>query len=99
LARSGGPIWIPAVVSFPAGEDQARARDRDEQLGIRLLSPSLFGAVPPEGTKIIVREYTTVTFLALSVFDLIRYRREFRLFRNFGETWRVYIRRRPATAA
>jgi cation:H+ antiporter len=61
--------------------------------------PSLFGGVTSDGTKIIVREYTTVAFLALSVFDLIRYRREFRLFHNLGETWRVYIRRRPATAA
>jgi cation:H+ antiporter len=52
--------------------------------------PSLFNAVNEAGDHIIVREYTSVIFVGLIVFELIRYRAENRLFRNFGEMWRRY---------
>jgi cation:H+ antiporter len=56
--------------------------------------PSVFGGTspPPEMDKIIVREYTSIAFLALIAVEAIRYRRDFRLFRYFGEVWRVHIR-------
>jgi cation:H+ antiporter len=57
--------------------------------------PSLFGGLfgkDPETEKIIVREYTSVVFLSLCVFELVRYRSEFKLFRYFAEVWRKYIR-------
>jgi cation:H+ antiporter len=60
--------------------------------------PTIFGDVlarEPEVDKIIVREYTSVAFMALTVYELVRYRHEFRLFRTFGEVWRTYIRRPP----
>lgn len=62
--------------------------------------PSLFSGVfeaEPGAEKIIVREYTSVVFLALIAFELVRYRSESRLFRYFGEVWRSYIR--PPTPA
>jgi cation:H+ antiporter len=62
--------------------------------------PSLFGSVfdaDPEVRRIIVREYTSVAFVALIVFELIRYRSEFKLFRYFADVWRTYIR--PQAAA
>jgi cation:H+ antiporter len=60
--------------------------------------PTIFGGVlsrEPEVEKIIVREYTSVAFVAVTVYELVRYRQEFRLFRTFGEVWRIYIRRPP----
>lgn len=56
--------------------------------------PSVFGGTTPlpDAEKIIVREYTSIAFLALIAFEVIRYRRDFRLFRYFGEVWRVHIR-------
>jgi hypothetical protein len=60
--------------------------------------PTIFGGVlsrEAEVEKIIVREYTSVAFVALTVYELVRYRQEFRLFRTFGEVWRTYIRRPP----
>jgi cation:H+ antiporter len=54
--------------------------------------PSVFAGVLDGGgaEKIIVREYTSVIFIALIAFELIRYRSENRLLRNFGEMWRRY---------
>jgi cation:H+ antiporter len=57
--------------------------------------PSLFGTVfgaDPEERKIIVREYTSIIFFGLIVFELVRYRNEFRVFRNLGDVWRTHIR-------
>jgi cation:H+ antiporter len=54
--------------------------------------PSVFGGVTPEGSKIIIREWTTVAYLALSAFEIARYRHEFHLLRSFRDTWRTYIR-------
>ena len=67
--------------------------------------PSIFGGVfnaagQPGIDKIIVREYTSVLFLALVVYELVRYRGEFLLFRYLGEVWRTHIRpRAPAASA
>jgi cation:H+ antiporter len=52
--------------------------------------PSLFSAVNAEGDHIIVREYTSVIFVSLIAFELVRYRRENRLFRHAAEMWRRY---------
>jgi cation:H+ antiporter len=63
--------------------------------------PSLFAGVfgaPPDAERVIVREYTSVVFMGLIVFELIRYRSEFKLFRYFADVWRTYIRP-PAPAA
>jgi cation:H+ antiporter len=57
--------------------------------------PSLFAGVFDAGTgqeKVIVREYTSVVLLGLVVFELVRYRSEFKLFRYFADVWRKYIR-------
>jgi cation:H+ antiporter len=57
--------------------------------------PELFGGMfgrDPGVEKVIVREYTSVVFLGLVVFELVRYRSEFKLFRYFAEVWRKYIR-------
>jgi cation:H+ antiporter len=57
--------------------------------------PSLFGGLFDRGPgvdKVIVREYTSVVFLLLIVFELVRYRSEFKLFRYFADVWRKYIR-------
>lgn len=62
--------------------------------------PSLFSGVfdaDPDARKIIVREYTSVAFVGLIVFELMRYRSEFKLFRYFADVWRTYIR--PQAAA
>jgi cation:H+ antiporter len=59
--------------------------------------PSVFGGMDPEGHRIIVREYTSVAFFALIALELVRYRREFQLFRYFGEVWRRHIRAAPPT--
>jgi cation:H+ antiporter len=59
--------------------------------------PSLFGGLFDRGPgvdKVIVREYTSVVFLGLVVFELVRYRSEFKLFRYFADVWRRYIRPR-----
>lgn len=61
--------------------------------------PSLFSAVFDNVSavdKVIVREYTSVVFMGLIVFELIRYRSEFKLFRYFADVWQTYIR--PAAA-
>jgi cation:H+ antiporter len=57
--------------------------------------PSVFGGTtpPPELEKIIVREYTTIAFFGLIVFEFVRYRREWHLFRAFGSVWRQHVRR------
>ncbi len=54
--------------------------------------PSVFGGTTPapELEKIIIREYTSIVFMALIVFELVRYRRDFRLFRSFADVWRRY---------
>lgn len=54
--------------------------------------PSVFGGLDPEGNRIIIREYTSVVFFVLTAFELVRYRKEFRLFRCFAEVWRAHIR-------
>jgi cation:H+ antiporter len=57
--------------------------------------PSLFAGVfdaGPGADRVIVREYTSVIFLALIAFEMVRYRAEFKLFRYFAEVWRKYIR-------
>jgi cation:H+ antiporter len=57
--------------------------------------PSLFAVVfdaEPDVERVIVREYMSVVFLLLIVFELARYRSEFKLFRYFAEVWRKYIR-------
>lgn len=57
--------------------------------------PSLFGGLfdkAPGVEKVIIREYTSVVFLGLIVFEMVRYRGEFKLFRYFSEVWRKYIR-------
>jgi cation:H+ antiporter len=54
--------------------------------------PTVFGGLTPEGTKIIIREWTSVAYLALSAFEVVRYRRQFHLLRSFRATWRTYIR-------
>jgi cation:H+ antiporter len=62
--------------------------------------PSLFGSVfdaDPEARRVIVREYTSVAFIAVIVYELIRYRSEFKLFGYFADVWRTYIR--PQAAA
>jgi cation:H+ antiporter len=59
--------------------------------------PAVFGGTDPEGQRIIVREYTSVLFLALTAWDLWRYRREFHLFRHFGVVWREFVRPQPST--
>ncbi|MBA3728667.1 MAG: hypothetical protein H0W94_05630 [Actinobacteria bacterium] len=61
--------------------------------------PAVFGGTDPDGQKIIVREYITVVFFALTVFEVIRYRTEFRLFSYFAEMWRTYIRPQPSASA
>jgi cation:H+ antiporter len=53
--------------------------------------PAVFGGTDPEGQRIIVREYTSVIFFALTAWDLWRYRGEIRLIRRFGEVWRTYV--------
>lgn len=57
--------------------------------------PSVFGGTNAEGLKIIIREYVSVVFLLLTVYELFKYRREFRLFTYFGGTWRTHVRRQP----
>jgi cation:H+ antiporter len=57
--------------------------------------PSVFGGVTPEGTRIIVREWVSVIYLALSTFEIVHYRTQFHLLRSFRETWRTYIRPSP----
>jgi cation:H+ antiporter len=52
--------------------------------------PSLFGATNEAGHHIIVREYTSIVFVALIAFELVRYRRENRLFPHFADMWRRY---------
>ena len=52
--------------------------------------PSLFGATNAAGHHIIVREYTSIVFVALIAFELVRYRRENKLFPQFAEMWRRY---------
>ncbi|MCA1727042.1 MAG: hypothetical protein LC722_05150 [Actinobacteria bacterium] len=55
--------------------------------------PSAFaGVFGREGhaETIVVREYTSLLFMGLIAFELIRYRGENRLFRNFGDVWRRY---------
>lgn len=62
--------------------------------------PSLFAGVFDAGSgeeRVIVREYTSLVFLALIVYELVRYRSEFKLFRYFADVWRTYIR--PSGAA
>lgn len=62
--------------------------------------PSVFGGVfskPPEAERIIIREYTSIVFFVLIAVELVRYRDEFRLFKNFGEVWRTHLR--PGRAA
>jgi cation:H+ antiporter len=54
--------------------------------------PTVFGGVTPEGTRIIIREWTSVAYLALAAFEILRYRRQFHVLRSFRETWRMYIR-------
>jgi cation:H+ antiporter len=64
--------------------------------------PSIFGGVfdaVPGARRIIVREYTSVVFLGLIAFELIRYRSEFKLFRYFADVWRTYIRPSAAPPA
>jgi cation:H+ antiporter len=59
--------------------------------------PSVFGGTTPEGLKIIVREYTSLAFMALTLYDLWRYRAENRLLRAFADVWRTHVRpRQPA---
>jgi len=53
--------------------------------------PSLFGGTDPEGHKIIVREYTTAVFFALTAWDVRLYRREFRVIHNFRGLWRRHV--------
>ena len=58
--------------------------------------PAVFGGTS-DGEKIIIREYVSVVFVALTIYELYRYRKEFRLFRYFGDTWRTYVRRKPSS--
>ena len=62
--------------------------------------PSVFGATtpPPDVEKIIVREYTSIAFLALVAYELIRYRKEIRIFQYFSDVWRTHVRS-PAPSA
>src|SRR5439155_597973 len=53
--------------------------------------PSLFGGTDPQGHRIIVREYITVAFFALTAWDIWLYRKELRVIRNFRQLWRGYI--------
>jgi cation:H+ antiporter len=59
--------------------------------------PSIFGGTDPEGRKIIIREYTTVIFFALTAWDVWLYRKEFRLIRNFRKVWREHVMPHPGT--
>ena len=55
--------------------------------------PSLFGGPfgrVPTDEVIVVREYTSVVFIVLIAFELIRYRADFQLFRYFADVWRRY---------
>jgi hypothetical protein len=52
--------------------------------------PAVFGGTTLEGSKIIIREYTSVVFFGLTVFELWRYRKQFGLFRAFADVWRSY---------
>ncbi len=63
--------------------------------------PAVFGGTTaaPELRKIIIREYTSVVFFVLIAYELIHYRKEFRLFRYFGEVWRSNVRPTPASPA
>jgi cation:H+ antiporter len=57
--------------------------------------PAIFGGTDPEGRKIIIREYTTAIFFALTAWDLWRYRRELPVISNFRKVWREHIVRQP----
>jgi cation:H+ antiporter len=61
--------------------------------------PAIFGGVDPEGQKIIVREYTSVVFLALTAWDLLRYRREIRVLQRFRDVWQTYVSRSEGPSA
>jgi cation:H+ antiporter len=54
--------------------------------------PAVFGGTDPEGTKIIIREYTSIAFFVMTAFELVQYRKEFRLFGHFAKVWRSHIR-------
>ena len=63
--------------------------------------PSVFGGIfgaEPGAHKIIVREYTSLAFVVLIGYELVRYRGEFRLLGHLAEVWRTHIRPRPAPA-
>jgi cation:H+ antiporter len=60
------------------------------------LFAGVFGALPGD-ERVIVREYTSVVFLLLIVYELVRYRSEFKLFRYFADVWRKYIRPAAST--
>jgi cation:H+ antiporter len=62
------------------------------------LFAGVFGALPGD-ERVIVREYTSVVFLLLIAFELVRYRSEFKLFRYFADVWRRYIRPLPPSPA
>ena len=57
--------------------------------------PAVFGGATPQGDKIIIREYTSVVFFALIAYEIVRYRKEFDVFRYFGQVWRTHIRPKP----
>jgi cation:H+ antiporter len=61
--------------------------------------PAIFGGTDPEGQKIIIREYTSMAFFALMVWDVYLYHREFRLIRHFRKVWRDYIVRAPGSSS
>ena len=66
--------------------------------------PSIFGgafhaAQQPDIDKIIVREYTSVLFLLLTLYEIVRYRKEMHLIRYFRQVWRTHIRPSQPAAA